>query len=151
MSKMPAKHEGSFSDMPTKPSEKSEETMASVGNSYRIPRGLATPGVVSGTTSKAHPFLTRKVEYNPTDVNHPEHSEIAAAQKDLKTFAGKEQEALGKLSGKDIAKYQSVKELRKKNPQPQRNPQKILLDGPLKKNPAFDGKPRALAPLNPTA
>lgn len=76
-------------------------------------------------------FKTRQIEYDPSDVNKPDSSEIEQATSDLPANAAAERAAVAKLSAGDQQKYQAIADQAQANPMARRELQKMLLDGRL--------------------
>lgn len=93
-------------------------------------------------------FKTRRIENDPSDVNHPDSREVDQSRSDLETNAPSEQAAVAKLSASDQQKYQAIADQAQSNPMARRELQKMLLDGRLPGAKDLQGQGTLLDQLN---
>ncbi|MDB5100744.1 MAG: hypothetical protein JWM80_5165 [Cyanobacteria bacterium RYN_339] len=92
-------------------------------------------------------FKTRKIEDDPSDVNHPNYGEDMDARKALAAQRGAEQSALGKLSQAQQTQYNTVVKAIGDRPQARQALQALLVAGTLPGSAPLRGQGDALTAL----
>lgn len=94
------------------------------------------------------PMVTRRVEEDPSDVNHPNGDDVAQAKAALAATRGDEQAALSRLGNDQRAQYQAVADLVKDDATARYALQQLLTGGQLTAQKTLVGGTTLLAQLD---